>query len=153
MSIVLPGGDAILKNGKFLSLNLDVQETQEKLSTGSRLTKDLLAKDGEGLIIVTGTAIDGKWDWAEKADQLNIVDSAGKQYPANGLWADVDQDGHKRFFARYSTNYPVSALTAGPGKPGKVWLCFSIPAGTEVNQVVLGSQVLGNFPPVKAEGQ
>ena len=65
----------------------------------------------------------------------------------------MDQGGQKRFFARYSTNYPVSALTAGNGKVGNVWLCFSVPAGTEVKQVVLGTQDLGEFPPVKAEGQ
>lgn len=153
LSIVLPGGAGMLKNGRFLSLTLDVQETQDKLSAGARPVKDLLAKDGEGLIIVSATAVDGKWEWAEKADQLSIVDSAGKKYPANGLWADVDQDG-KKFFARYSTNYPVDAVTAGTaGKAGNVWLCFSVPAGTEVKQVVLDTVVLGEFPPVKAEGQ
>lgn len=153
LSTALPGGKAIIKNGKFQSLDLDVQETQDKLAAGTRPVKDLLAKDGEGLIIVTGTAVNGNWDWATKADQLNVVASDGKQYPANGVWAEVDVAGEKKFYAHYSTNYALSALDAGTGKPGNVWISFSVPAGTEVNQIVLGGQVLGNFNPVKAEGQ
>jgi hypothetical protein len=151
--ITLPGGDAILKNGKFLSLNLDVQETQATLSNGPRPVKDLLAKDGEGLIIVSGTAGHGGWDWAAKADQINLVDSAGKTYQPNGVWADVDQAGQKKFFARYSENYPLDALTPGTGKVGNVWFCFSIPAGTEVKQIALGAQQIGEFPAVTAQGQ
>jgi len=151
--ITLPGGTAILKNGKFLSLNVDVQETQATLSNGPRAIKDLLAKDGEGLVIVSGTAPHGGWDWAAKADQFTVADAAGKQYPANGVWADVTQAGQKKYFARYSENYPLDALTPGTGTVGNVWLCFSIPAGTEVKTLVLGTQQIGDFPPVKAEGQ
>jgi hypothetical protein len=153
VSTPLPGGSAIVKNGKFQSLSIDVQETQDKLAAGARPVKDMLAKDGEGLIVVSGVATNGNWDWAVKSDQIFIVAADGKQYPANGVWADVDDGGQKKFYARYSTNYVLSDLQAEAGKPGKVSFCFSVPAGTEVNRVVLGGQVLGDFNPVKAEGQ
>jgi len=153
VSTPLPGGSAIVKNGKFQSLSIDVQETADKLTAGARPVKEMLAKDGEGLIIVSGVATNGNWDWAVKSDQIFIVAADGKQYPANGVWADVDDGGQKKFYARYSTNYVLSDLQAEAGKPGKVSFCFSVPAGTEVNRVVLGGQVLGDFNPVKAEGQ
>jgi len=113
----------------------------------------LLAPDGQGLIIVEATAAKNGWDWAEKADQFALVDAAGTHYPANGAWANVDQGGANKFIARYSTNYPLAPITPPDGKVSTVWLCFPVPAGTEVKQLLLGSDVISDFPPVKAQAQ
>ena len=150
LSTTLPGGDAILKNDHFLSLNLDVSETVDKLSTGPRPIQDLLVPEGQSLIQVVGTPPDGGWGWAEKADTFALVDGAGNHYPPNGAWAEVTDGGAKKFVARYSANYPLGPITAQTGKVGNVWICFAVPNGTEVKQLVLGTITIKDFDPIKA---
>lgn len=149
LSINLPGGDAILRNDRFLSLNVDVQESVDKLSAGSRPIKELMPADGQGIVVVAATVPNGTWAWADKADQFGLTDAAGTKYPPNGVWATVDDGGQKKFFARYSSNYALNSVAAQDGKVTGLWIAFDVPVGTEVNQLVLGSDKIADFPPVK----
>jgi hypothetical protein len=155
LSVLLPGGDAILKANKFVSLNVDVSETIANLKKGVRQITTLAAPANRGVLQIEGTSPDGSWNWGEKADQFEVIDAANTHYKANGVWALVQDGADAKFFARYSSGYPLSPVTAQDGKITKLWFCFDVPPNDQIKQLVMGTVVIADLndiqvpPPVK----
>ncbi len=149
LSVQLPGGDAIVKNGKFVSLNVDVDQTAASLQNGGHPIGVLAAPTDQALLQVVGTVPDGSWKWGDKADQFEVVDQAGKHYKANGAFAMVQVGADAKFFARYSSDLPLAPVAAQDGKITRLWLCFGVPHNTEIKQLVMGTTVIFEFQDVK----
>lgn len=131
--VQVPGGGANVTGGKLKMGNLD--------STAAEQTQPLKVQQfavpaGQAMVQVAFTPpAANAWQFNNEPDQYELVDSGGKKYQPNGVFATYDKGGD-RFYLRYVDNTTISgsAPPDGAGTPKQVLLLYLVPADTALTE-------------------
>jgi len=131
------GGTGAFKEGKADAL--DVTRAAGGQAQGTPVTQ-VDVPDGSVMVKVSGSPAAGAaspWQCVTECDQIQLVDSTGKKYQPNGVYATYTGGTAQKFMMQYNKN-SLSGAPQPPdasGGPKDVILMYIVPQGITLNEL------------------
>ena len=106
---------------------------------GSRKIIQFAVPDKSSMVQISGkVSSTAPWAFATESEQYELVDTQGKHYPPNGIWAVYRGSNGDHILCRYIDSTGISGAAApegNPPPPSQVVLLFIVPKGVTLKEL------------------
>ncbi|HVT87957.1 MAG TPA: CvpA family protein [Tepidisphaeraceae bacterium] len=132
-------GTSTIREKKFAKLEINPTQPLEQI--GDVMTREFWT-NGQAMVQIAGIPVSrDPWEWAQKLNQFELADSAGKTYKPAGGWAKVKVGPADRVIARYNAEAaPAEVPRVDSARPTDAWIAFLVPPGTALQELRYGGK-------------